>query len=77
VTERVPRLLIALVVEYSAVTPLKRLLPEYEAEISGEEYGADVTYQIRLPAEHYTAFAGAVNALTNGQALLEIISRQA
>lgn len=74
--ERVPRSQITLLFDYSSITPLKRLLPEYEAEVLDEEYAADVTYHLRLPTEHLDAFSEAVTALTNGQALLEVIGHE-
>lgn len=70
--ERVPKSDLTLVVDYSAVTVLKRLLPDFEAEVLDEEYAADVTYRLRLPDEHLPDFTQAINALTNGQALLEV-----
>ncbi|HFQ95832.1 MAG TPA: DUF1949 domain-containing protein, partial [Anaerolineae bacterium] len=59
------------VILYSFVTPLQRLLPDYEAEILTEDYGADVTYRLRLPVEHVGAFTDAVIGLTHGAALIE------
>lgn len=75
--ERVPKTDVTLMVDYSAVTLLKRLLPDYEAELLSEEYTTDVTYQLRLPSEHLPGFGDAVNALTNGQALLEVTHQEA
>lgn len=75
--ERVPKSQLTLVVDYPAVTVLKRLLPDFEVELLNEEYAADVTYQLRLPSEHLSAFSEAVNALTNGQALFEIAAQDA
>lgn len=74
--ERVPKTDVTLLVDYSAVTPLKRLLPDYEAELLGEEYAADVTYWLRLPSEQLPGFDAAVSELTNGQALLEVTGQE-
>lgn len=74
--ERVPKTDVTLLVDYSAVTPLKRLLPDYEAELLGEEYAADVTYRLRLPSEQLPGFDAAVSELTNGQALLEVTGQE-
>lgn len=74
--ERVPKTDVTLLVSYSAVTPLKRLLPDYEAELLGEEYAADVTYRLRLPSEQLPGFDAAVSELTNGQALLEVTGQE-
>lgn len=68
--ERRPTVTLDLVVEYSAVTPLQRLLPDYEATVLGQEFAADVTYRLRLPAEHVDLFTAQVIELTHGQALV-------
>ena len=74
--ERVPKTDVTLLVSYSAVTPLKRLLSDYEAELLGEAYAADVTYRLRLPSEQLPGFDAAVSELTNGQALLEVTGQE-
>jgi uncharacterized YigZ family protein len=75
--ERVPRAALAVVVDYSAVTPLQRLLPQYEAEILGQEFGADATFHLRLPLEHVAPLTAAVVELTNGLALVEVTQQDA
>ncbi len=60
------------VIPYAFVTPLRRMLPDYEAEMLAEEYGADASYRLRLPDEHVAAFTEALIGLTNGAALVEI-----
>lgn len=74
VIERVPKQALLVVVDYSAVTPLKRLLADYEVETLNEEFAADVTLSLRLPEERVQKFSTAVIELTNGQALLEKLS---
>ncbi|MFN8494157.1 MAG: YigZ family protein [Caldilineaceae bacterium] len=74
--ERVPKAELLAVIDYTNVTPLKRLLPAYEAEIVQEEYAADVTYQLKLSSEKLTAFIKAITELTNGQALLEVTANE-
>ncbi len=70
--ERIPRLELTLMLDYTYVTPLQRLLPTFEAEISSEQYAADVIYQISLPSDHTDRFIAAVTDLTHGQAIIEI-----
>lgn len=70
--ERIPRAEVTVVVEYSAVTPLQRLLPHYEAEILSQEFEADATFHLRLPLEQVQPFTTAVIELTNGLALVEV-----
>lgn len=72
--ERVPRSEVLLVVDYSALTQLQRMLPNYEVEIVDQEFAADVTYRLRLPQEHLAPFSTAFVELTNGQALLEVVA---
>ena len=73
VLERVPSVTLELVVEYSAVTPLQRLLPAYEVQVLDQQFAADVTYRLKLPEEHADGFTARVVELTNGQALVEMI----
>jgi uncharacterized YigZ family protein len=75
--ERVPRADVTVVLDYSAVTLLQRLLPQYEAAILAQEFEADATFHLRLPLEHLEPFSAAVIELTNGQALLEVTHQDA
>lgn len=70
--ERVPKAELTILFDYSYVTPLQRLFSRFEAELIGEQYAADVVYQISLPLEQVTLFTAAVNELTNGLAILEM-----
>jgi len=58
------------VIPYAFVTPLQRMLPEYEAEVLAEEYGADASYRLRLPEEQAAPFTEALIGLTHGAALV-------
>jgi len=73
-SERIPKAELIVVLDYTNVTPLKRLLPSYEAEVLEEEYAADVTYRLQLPVEQMAACTEAIDGLTNGQALIEVVS---
>jgi len=61
------------VIPYTFVTPLQRMLSDYEARILNEEYGADASYRLRLPEEHVAPFTEALIGLTNGAALVESV----
>lgn len=74
--ERVPKAQIEVVTEYNVITPFKRMLPEYEAEVLSEEYTADATFRLQLPSEHLTNFTEAVTTLTSGQALIDVIEQE-
>lgn len=73
ITERVPKSRLEVVTDYSAITLFKRMLPDYEVELLYEEYAADATFRVQLPAEHVDAFTEAVTSLTNGLALIEVL----
>jgi len=72
-TEKVPKAALTLLFDYANVTPIQRILPEFEAEVQSEEYATDVAYEILLPLEQLTPFTTAITELTNGQALIELI----
>lgn len=71
-TEQVPKVMAQVIVDYAAVTPFQRLYPTYEVEVLDQEFAADVTYHLRLPAEHLAAFEGALIELTCGQVIIEV-----
>lgn len=73
--ERVPRAVLHVVIEYGAVTPVQRILPDFEAEILAEEYAVDVSYRLKLPIEHVEPFCDLMGELTNGGALIEEMER--
>jgi uncharacterized YigZ family protein len=68
----VPKADLLVVIDYASVTPVQRLLPEFEAEVQSEEYGAEVIYRLRLPEEHAPALEQRLMELTNGQVLIEV-----
>ncbi|HRW08292.1 MAG TPA: YigZ family protein [Caldilineaceae bacterium] len=72
--EKVPKAELMVLFDYATVTPMQRLLPEFEAELIQEEYATDVAYQIVLPLERLSPFTQAVTELTNGQALIEVLA---
>jgi uncharacterized YigZ family protein len=72
--ELIPLAVVSLVVDYSVVTPLNRLLGDFSAELLAEEYAADVSYRIRLPADSSDDFIARIVDMTNGNALVEVES---
>ncbi|MEA3334761.1 MAG: YigZ family protein [Chloroflexota bacterium] len=62
------------VVDYASVTPVQRLLPEFEAAVVEEDYGVDVTYRLRLPAARVDVLQHALTELTHGQVLIEPVA---
>ena len=71
VVEKVAMAEVMVVIDYSAVTPFQRLLPEYEAEVLRQEFAADATFVLKLPAEKVDGLTAHVVELTNGLALVE------
>jgi len=58
-------------IAYAAVSPLKYSLPQFEAQVTSEEYGSDVTLVIVLPEEHAESFTKALAGMTGGKAAVE------
>lgn len=69
--ERVTLITFLVIIAYPTVEPFKRLLPDFEAQINNEDFGADVTFELAMPEEHITPFKQAISNLTNGQAQIE------
>ncbi len=70
----VPKADLLVVIDYASVTPVQRLLPEFEARVQDEDYGADVTYRLRLPVDRAPALRQRLVELTNGQVLIETLA---
>jgi len=52
---------------YRWVTPVERLLPDFEASVAEQEFAADVTWRIALPQERAAALAAALVELSHGE----------
>ncbi len=52
---------------YHWVTPVTRLLPAFEAQITDQQFAADVTWQIAVPEERAAALATALVELSHGE----------
>jgi uncharacterized YigZ family protein len=74
--EKVPKAELLVVIDYANVTPVQRMLPDYEASVLSEEYAIDVTYHLEIPVEHVERFTADLAELTNGQALVELLMAQ-
>jgi putative IMPACT (imprinted ancient) family translation regulator len=62
-----PTVDLLVVIDYASVTPVQRLLPQFEARVQDETYGAQVTYLLRLPEERAPALQQRLVELTSGQ----------
>lgn len=67
VTEKVVLATVVLTGPYRWVTPVARLLPQFEASCTGQEYAADVTWTIQLPEEHAQPLVQALIDLSHGE----------
>lgn len=70
-TERVPKVRLAIEIEYASVDRVRRMLAGHEAELLGETYATTVGYQLALPVTRVEAFKVALLDETHGQALIE------
>jgi uncharacterized YigZ family protein len=52
---------------YNWITPVERLLPDYEATVLNHDFAADVTWQVRVPEERAAALAAALVDLSHGE----------
>jgi uncharacterized YigZ family protein len=71
VTELVQTVSLTATVGYADVSPIKHSLHQFEAEITAEDYGTDVTLRIVLPEEQEQALTDALAGMTNGRAVVE------
>lgn len=72
--EQMPMAHFDLLLDYAFVTPLQRILPDYEAAVLAQEFGVDVNFRITLPLRRADAFRAAVIDMTHGQALVESVA---
>jgi uncharacterized YigZ family protein len=52
---------------YRWITPVERLLPDFEANVTEQTFAADVTWRIALPEERAAALSAALIELSHGE----------
>jgi uncharacterized YigZ family protein len=67
VTEKVATVMVLARGPYAWITPVERLLPDFEAQSIGPVYAADVTWHIRVPEERADDLAKALRELSHGE----------
>ncbi|WP_028585327.1 YigZ family protein [Desulfogranum mediterraneum] len=72
--EKVALIDLQLIMAYAHISPFKRLLAEFEAEIIAEEFAADAGFTLRLPQEQLTKLEERLTDLTRGEILIEPIA---
>ncbi len=71
--ERIDPAHITVVIEYTHIENVRRLLPSFEAKILQEDFGADATFTLYLPKEHVVNLTKTLMDLTDGTVLVEDI----
>lgn len=66
---------IDVVIEYSHIDRLYRLLPLFEAHTVSENFSADASFRIALPEEHAAAFRAKLTTQTDGAVLISSVAR--
>lgn len=68
--ERIELVELSATIGYASIDTVRQLLPAHEAEIVGEDYGEEVTYQLRLPDSREPGLRAALLDATRGQVRL-------
>ena len=67
VTEKIARVTLLAQGPYHWITPVNRLLPQFEARAVEQSYAADVTWQIEVPEEQAAGLIAALTELSHGE----------
>lgn len=70
---KIEKALVGLTVEYTYYERLKLILEAHQAEITHEDFAADVTVFARLPADRVPSLSDALQNLTAGQSELIVL----
>ena len=77
VAELVPLTRFTLALSYIHYETVRRRFPEFGAEVTGEDFSAEVTLSGVLPSANFAAFSATVRDLTNGAVEPRILSSDA
>lgn len=66
-TERIEWADLTIILDYTSIATVRRLLPTFEAELVSEEYGSDVHFRLRVPASRTVSLQSALLDATQGQ----------
>ena len=70
VVDKVERTSIIVRLDYTFVEQVKRLLPDHEAEVTDEKFGAEATFGLRVPTEQVEGLVETLQNLTRGKAVV-------
>jgi len=73
VREKVSLVTVLLSGAYRWVTPVERLLPEFEASVVSREFAAEVTWEVQAPEEQVAELVAAVGEMSAGEVETEIV----
>ncbi len=68
----IPRLELLVAIAYDAFNTVRRLAAAHDAEVLAEDFGAEITLNLRLPQANAAAFQDALRDATHGQAVVVI-----
>ncbi len=74
--ERIEWKFVELILPYPLLKPLRLLLADFAAEVVAEDYAADVTLRLQVPADRLDGLCEAVEALTQGRAVMEVLPQE-
>ena len=61
---------LTVVLDYSRITAVRRMIESFDSVITEEDYGADVSFRIELPKNNKDSFIRAITDLTRGEILI-------
>ncbi len=71
--ERIEPAYLNVVIGYTHIENLRRLLPQFEAKILQEDFGADASFALYLPREHVPQLQQTLMDLTDGNVLVDVV----
>jgi putative IMPACT (imprinted ancient) family translation regulator len=66
--ERVERVRVAMIIPYTAIDPVRRLLAREGGEVTGERFESEVTLELSVPDDRRDAIVAAIVDATAGAA---------
>lgn len=76
VREKISFAEVHVILDYSHITLLKRLLPDFEAEIISTTFTADAEFTLQLPKEQCPKLQKALTQLTHGELLFSFVRNE-
>ena len=71
VKEKRDVLTLTVILDYSKITAVKKMIESFDSEIIAENYEADVSFKIELPKNNEESFIRAIIDLTGGEILIK------